>query len=257
MWITQPLIHNQNPGNSENNIKNTPITANKGENQRGGHTNSQPIVDNSNVDNSQIVNNYAKNDKVANIVDSFPQNAKNDSDYQQQNSSMAKVAEELSAIKSDLSTMQKADKQREKSSFSAVSEQGGQISNSELWKSEKLSTMTVDKVYEKAGNPFKAGMMMKKIIAKGLSDDGEGMLFAMLVKLDLKCDGDICEIRVMQSLAELLRSNISKIEKHACGFKIKLIEIQAFTQNTQAEVDKIKKYFGEEYVKIVSSIATH
>ncbi|MFI3168193.1 MAG: hypothetical protein R3Y32_08795 [Bacillota bacterium] len=206
------------------------------------------------MDNSNSVNNYAQHAKNINVVEKSPQNALSVDNYPQSRDNIHDIKEELEALKSDLSTMEKRDKQREKSTFSPENMQGGQSGKVELWKSEKLSTMGVDNIYKQAQNPFKAGMLVKKNMAKGLSDDGETMLYSLLPSLDFKCDGDNCEIRVMHSRAGILKSNMEVLQKHASGFKIKLIEIQSFADNSQVEVDKIKKYFGEGYVKMVANL---
>ncbi len=239
MWITQPVFHNHIPGNSKIQSSTSIKPINKGENQRAGHTLEKTIVDNSQV----LAQSGGK------LLENGVQNS--------QNSGLKEVLKgELDAIKSDLSTMANADKQREKSGFSEIQGQSGQVNDRGLWKTEKLSTMTVDNLYSEAkNNPFKAGMLLKKHIAMGLDADNERMLFNMMVKLDLKCEKDVCEIRIMDKLMPILENNVDKIEKHSCGFKIKIIGIQTFTASTQVEVDKIKKYFGEEYLKMVDTLS--
>ncbi len=239
MWITQVVFHNPLPGKGEIQSSTSINPTNNGENQRAGHAENKSIVDNFTAVDKNLGNSTA-----------------NDNNYTQAEELKAVLKEEISALKADLSTMENRDKQREKSTFSHENEQVGQENADGVWKTEKLSTMTVDNIWVEAkNNPFKAGMAVKKQVARGLDADNERMLFSMMVKLDFKCEKDICEIRVMANLAGILENNVEKIEKHACGFKIKIIGIETFTASTQVEVDKIKKYFGEDYVKMVTSLA--
>lgn len=239
MWITQVVFHNHLPGNDKIQSSTSINPINNGENQREGHAANKSVVDNSHVVDKTC-------GKVTNNDNNNPQNSL----------ATSEIAREISALKADLSTMENRDKQRENSGFSDKKEQVGQDETHPLWKTEKLSTITVDNIWEQAkNNPFKAGMAVKKQVAIGLDAENERMLFSMMVKLDFKCEKDVCEIRVMANLAGILQNNVDKIEKYACGFKIKIIGIETFTASTQVEVDKIKKYFGEDYVKMVTSLA--
>lgn len=262
MWITREVFHKQNPGNSKLYAKNGINTVNKGENQPEGQTLPQEIVDNSHVDNAYPQNYTQNHTNSAHIVDNSTKNAVNDK-YSPQNGEnqvdkkelLASVASGLAEIKADLSTMEKRDEQRANPAFSAEKEQGGHPNQSGMWTTEKLFTMTVDKIYAMEKNPFKASNIVKRNMGRLLEADGEKMLLAMLVKLDFKCDGDVCEIRVMDRLLPILESNREKLEAYSSGFKIKLIPIETFKLSPQVEIDKIKKYFGEEYIKMVETLS--
>ncbi|MFI3166336.1 MAG: hypothetical protein R3Y45_08735 [Bacillota bacterium] len=238
MWITQAVFHNRLPGNADIQSSTSINRLNNGENQRAGHATNKSVVDN-----------FTAVDKIGG------KSTANADNQRREDGTKAVLKEEISALKADLSTMENRDKQRGNSTFSEKNEQVGHEEADPLWKTEKLSTITVDNIWEQAkNNPFKAGMAVKKQVARGLDSENERMLFSMMVKLDFKCEKDVCEIRVMANLAGILENNVEKIEKYACGFKIKIIAIETFTASTQVEVDKIKKYFGEDYVKMVTSL---
>ena len=172
--------------------------------------------------------------------------------YPQCSDDFLQIINEVTEIKNDISTMTNAYKQREKSEFNDSNIPRGQSENSDLWKSEKLSTNAVDNFYDSCGkNIIMASMRLKSQILKGLQDDNENMFFALLLKKDFLCEGKFVKIILTKELAEIVNNRKDDIEKYASGFTLSVHEIEIITNNIHVEIEKLKKFFGD-IIKIIT-----